>query len=102
MAAGGSPCWQWQQHRCEVLGKPCVFPYTVLARCLYSMSHLGGTSQLHLPLHLNLLVFEDISFACLHHSAAPQTDLLADQKEIAEHVMLVDLGRNDVGKVGSD
>src|SRR4029079_15252440 len=26
-------------------------------------------------------------------------DLLADPKEIAEHVMLVDLGRNDVGRV---
>jgi len=26
-------------------------------------------------------------------------DLLADEKEIAEHVMLVDLGRNDVGRV---
>ena len=26
-------------------------------------------------------------------------DLLADAKEIAEHVMLVDLGRNDVGRV---
>ncbi|PNW83101.1 hypothetical protein CHLRE_06g306601v5 [Chlamydomonas reinhardtii] len=30
---------------------------------------------------------------------ALEADLLADQKEIAEHVMLVDLGRNDVGKV---
>ncbi|GBG70205.1 hypothetical protein CBR_g6337 [Chara braunii] len=28
-----------------------------------------------------------------------ERDLLADEKECAEHVMLVDLGRNDVGKV---
>lgn len=33
---------------------------------------------------------EDLEFA---------DDLLADPKEIAEHIMLVDLGRNDVGKV---
>ena len=26
-------------------------------------------------------------------------DLLADQKELAEHLMLLDLGRNDVGRV---
>lgn len=31
--------------------------------------------------------------------AALEADLLADQKERAEHVMLVDLGRNDVGRV---
>ena len=28
-----------------------------------------------------------------------EADLRADQKEVAEHVMLVDLGRNDVGRV---
>lgn len=28
-----------------------------------------------------------------------ETDLLADPKECAEHIMLVDLGRNDVGRV---
>ncbi|MFB9067411.1 anthranilate synthase component I [Pseudofulvimonas gallinarii] len=31
--------------------------------------------------------------------AALATELLADPKEIAEHVMLMDLGRNDVGRV---
>jgi anthranilate synthase component 1 len=28
-----------------------------------------------------------------------ETDLLADPKELAEHLMLIDLGRNDVGRV---
>jgi anthranilate synthase component 1 len=28
-------------------------------------------------------------------------DLLADEKELAEHIMLVDLGRNDVGRVST-
>ena len=31
--------------------------------------------------------------------AALAADLLADQKELAEHTMLLDLGRNDVGRV---
>jgi anthranilate synthase component I len=31
--------------------------------------------------------------------AALEKDLLADEKEVSEHIMLVDLGRNDVGKV---
>lgn len=33
--------------------------------------------------------------------AARASDLLADQKEIAEHLMLLDLGRNDVGRVSA-
>ena len=30
-----------------------------------------------------------------------QADLLSDQKELAEHLMLLDLGRNDVGRVSA-
>ena len=30
---------------------------------------------------------------------ALETELLADPKEVAEHVMLIDLGRNDIGRV---
>ena len=30
---------------------------------------------------------------------ALEKDLLSDEKELAEHIMLVDLGRNDVGRV---
>jgi anthranilate synthase component I len=33
------------------------------------------------------------------HDARHEAELLADEKEAAEHVMLVDLGRNDVGRV---
>ncbi len=34
-----------------------------------------------------------------HDDAALEADLLADPKERAEHLMLLDLGRNDVGRV---
>ncbi|EHH68314.1 anthranilate synthase component I [Gluconobacter morbifer] len=33
------------------------------------------------------------------HDLALEKELLADQKELAEHLMLIDLGRNDVGRV---
>jgi anthranilate synthase component 1 len=34
-----------------------------------------------------------------HEDAALERELLADPKELAEHLMLLDLGRNDVGRV---
>jgi len=36
-----------------------------------------------------------------HEDKAYETELLADPKECAEHLMLLDLGRNDVGRVSS-
>jgi anthranilate synthase component 1 len=35
------------------------------------------------------------------HDSALERELLADEKERAEHVMLVDLGRNDVGRIAT-
>jgi len=35
----------------------------------------------------------------IEEDEAYEKDLLADEKEIAEHIMLVDLGRNDIGRI---
>ena len=37
--------------------------------------------------------------ATAEEDAQNERELLADEKEIAEHVMLIDLGRNDVGRI---
>lgn len=34
-----------------------------------------------------------------HHDLILEKELLADPKELAEHLMLIDLGRNDVGRI---
>jgi anthranilate synthase component 1 len=69
--------------------------------------HLVGAS----PEMLVRLVGEEITYrpiagtrprgATDAEDRALEADLLADEKERAEHVMLVDLGRNDVGRVAA-
>ncbi len=69
--------------------------------------HLVGAS----PEMLVRLVGEEITYrpiagtrprgATDAEDRALESDLLADEKERAEHVMLVDLGRNDVGRVAA-
>ena len=43
----------------------------------------------------------EIQPATPEQDAARAAELLADPKERAEHVMLIDLGRNDVGRVAA-
>ncbi len=78
-------------------------PYLFFMRC---GSHvvLGSSPEIHVRLTDGLIELRPLA-GTAPRGATPEEDkeiekrLLADPKELAEHVMLVDLGRNDVGRV---
>ena len=65
---------------------------------------IGASPEMHVRLEDGVASVRPIA-GTRHRGSTPQedeqlaTDLLADPKERAEHVMLVDLGRNDIGRV---
>ena len=65
---------------------------------------VGGSPEALVTLEDGLLTTKPIAGtrprgSSLNEDLQLEKDLLADEKERAEHVMLVDLGRNDLGKV---
>lgn len=105
-----------------VLSQRFSMPYRALAFDLYRSLRMINPSPYMYYLHLNELKVVGCSPEILvrledgevtlrpiagtrHRGATPQEDemleknLLADEKELAEHLMLVDLGRNDVGRI---
>ena len=78
-------------------------PYLFFMRCGDHVV-LGSSPEIHVRLTGDLIELRPLA-GTAPRGATPEEDkeiekrLLADPKELAEHVMLVDLGRNDVGRV---
>jgi anthranilate synthase component 1 len=70
----------------------------------YDMQVIGASPEMHVRLEDGVATVRPIA-GTRWRGATPEeddalaADLLADPKERAEHVMLVDLGRNDIGRV---
>ena len=78
-------------------------PYMYLLR-FGAYDVIGASPELLVSLHDDEAMVRPIAGtrargATLAEDSVFEKDLLADEKEIAEHVMLVDLGRNDLGRV---
>jgi anthranilate synthase component 1 len=78
-------------------------PYLFFIRCGDHVV-LGSSPEIHVRLTDGLIELRPLA-GTAPRGATPEEDkeierrLLSDPKELAEHVMLVDLGRNDVGRV---
>ena len=72
---------------------------------LAQMAHIVGSSpELLVRVHDGVVEYRPIAgtrgrSADEVEDRALEVDLRADEKEVAEHIMLVDLGRNDIGRV---
>jgi len=78
-------------------------PYMVLMR-FPEFSLVGSSPEVMTQVKQGVCMVRPIAGtrprgATLEEDLALEHDLLADEKERAEHIMLVDLGRNDIGRV---
>ncbi|MEI6280040.1 MAG: anthranilate synthase component I [Verrucomicrobiae bacterium] len=79
-------------------------PYMFCLRCPGGYSLVGSSPEVHVRLTGSLVEIRPIAGTrrrgeTPREDAANADDLLADPKECAEHLMLVDLARNDVGRI---
>ena len=79
-------------------------PYMFCLRCPGGYSLVGSSPEVHVRLTDQLVEIRPIAGtrrrgATVEEDNANAEDLLADPKERAEHLMLVDLARNDVGRI---
>jgi anthranilate synthase component 1 len=79
-------------------------PYMFCLRCGDGLDLIGSSPEVHVRLTGDLVEIRPIAGtrprgATAEEDAALAEDLLADEKERAEHLMLVDLARNDVGRI---
>jgi anthranilate synthase component 1 len=79
-------------------------PYMFCLRCPGGYSLVGSSPEVHVRLTDKLVEIRPIAGtrrrgATPEEDAANAADLMADPKERAEHLMLVDLARNDVGRI---
>ena len=79
-------------------------PYMFCLRCPGGYELVGSSPEVHVRLTGKLVEIRPIAGtrrrgATPGEDAANAADLLADPKECAEHLMLVDLARNDVGRI---
>ncbi len=79
-------------------------PYMFCLRCPGGYSLVGSSPEVHVRLTGDLVEIRPIA-GTRRRGATPEeddanaADLMADPKERAEHLMLVDLARNDVGRI---
>ena len=79
-------------------------PYMFCLRCPGGYSLVGSSPEVHVRLTGDLVEIRPIAGtrrrgATVEDDNANAADLMADPKECAEHLMLVDLARNDVGRI---
>ena len=79
-------------------------PYMFCLRCPGGYSLVGSSPEVHVRLTGDLVEIRPIAGtrrrgATIDEDNANADDLMADPKERAEHLMLVDLARNDVGRI---